>query len=76
MLFSVHVQFVFHSLFVGIQISTRFCNSSDLLGIVMCAREELHQLIMPRMQKSVLGVFVSHFTETVLVSSVVYWKDA
>lgn len=33
----------------------------------MCAREEPHQVIMPRVQKSVLDVFVFYFTDTVLV---------
>lgn len=66
--FSVHVRFVSFTLFSQvIQMSTLFGNSSDLLGIIIWAREELHQLIMPCMQKSALDVFVFWFTDTVLV---------
>lgn len=69
--FNVYVWFVSFTLFSQfIQTSTLFWNSSDLLGLVMCAREELQQLIMPRVQKSVLDVFVFYFTSAVLCERV------
>jgi len=48
------------------QICTLFLCSTDFLGVVMRAREELYQLILSCVQKSVLNVLVFYFAEAVL----------